>query len=92
MLKDNMTAQSQIIDFTPPTLVEAQSEVQRNTVKEQREDDFAYFDYEQRRDRGAQRDLDARAFQLKLRSVNGSPTSSMQNAKHRSEYTHRSTR
>ena len=90
--KDQATAHSQIIDFTPPTLMEDDGSGVRRVVDQQPEDEFAYVDYDQRRDR-AQQELNANDFQLKLRSANASPIGpSPKHAKHRTEYMPRESR
>ena len=86
--KERATAQSQIIDFTPP-MIEDGSGV-RNEENTEPQDEFAYDDYEQRRDR-VQRDLNPDDFQLKLRSAKASPRSHRE-AINKSQHVPRSSR
>ena len=70
-------------------MIEDAADIRQIRHQQPQEDDNAYFDYDQRRNR-ASVELDSKEFRLNLRSSNGSPLNS-KNAKHRSEYAQRST-
>ena len=82
--KDHAGTHSQIIDFTPPTLLESESG--QMPITKVTTEDFAYFDLDDRRDRN-NKQVDARDFQLQLNNLaNASPISNPEkNAKHKSQ-------
>ena len=73
--KEMVTVQSQIINFSPPPLAEDAPSL-HNIVKQVSQDDRAYFDYNQKHNEVGS----SSEFKLKIRSVDGSPNSKLQDS------------